>query len=127
MYHEQPVVETSAEELLRKGRVVYSEEDVAGRVVFVSPNPEFLGNRENHHFTRYYPTHCETWHLVQADDPRGDISLNVYKRYGFQDRKGQWWMLWHDFQHTQKLADGHAAVALQDCTSLEEPFYQYIL
>jgi len=95
-----------------------------GRVVFVPSSPQFLGNRENYHVTRSYPTHVETWHIVETRLAKlNRVPLEVE----FRDREGLVWVVWHMYHHTHEEAEAQAMRIINDCNTLAEPLMQVFL
>jgi hypothetical protein len=100
------------------------EQGIAARVVSVRPSVEFLGDRENFHFTRNYVTHSETWVVIedQGNEPKW------CRKYGaFLGADGKWYWLWHNFHHTQKQADQHYLQQAKELNQMEEGLWQVIL
>lgn len=127
MYYEeanQPVVETSAADLWDKANPT-NNANPHRRVVFVKPPAEFLGNREHFHVTRNYPTHSETWSIVQGEMIPGE---NTYRgELAFKDRQDCTWMLLHEFHHTAQEADKAYLRATRDNSYMQEALWQVIL
>jgi hypothetical protein len=72
------------------------------RVEFRKAN-RHIHDRETFMVKAYYLTHAVRWEIVETDHPK-DADEGYLRKLGFQDRDGNWWLVWFSFHNT----DGQA-------------------